>query len=130
MAKQYREPVDDGVNEHARSLMDLDARCDEPLESGVVARGRTLLVPEPGSRRVVGFTKEGLPVERPKLKELREGDPITDTKSEIERFRGLGFVFDPKKVASDAEAEKLDKNGNPVPGGDGGVGFVKAGQPV
>jgi hypothetical protein len=113
------------VNEHNRSFGDIDAGRAGPMEIGTVARGRTLLQTIPGTTRIVGFTKDGQPVNRPQYEELTEGASFTAPAAEIKRLRDLGYLFDPEKVMSDAGAAMLDKHGEPV-AGNGGVGFVNA----
>jgi hypothetical protein len=119
--------TDTEINEHGRSFHDVEAERQEPMETGMIARGRTLLRPKDGPTRIVGFTKDRIAIHSPHLEELKEGDSFTAPVSEILRLRELGYIFDPERVATDAEAGMLDKNGAPV-AGNGGVGFVNARQ--
>jgi hypothetical protein len=125
-SKSNNDFAESEVNEHNRSFGDIDTGPAAPMETGTVARGRTLMQIIPGTTRIAGFTKDGNPVSRPKYEELGEGATFMAPAAEIKRLRDLGYLHDPAKVMSDAEAAGLDKNGAPVDG-NGGVGFVRAG---
>lgn len=67
---------------------------------GTVARGRSLLIPDPVERRQVGWIGDtGKPVFASVLHELLPGDTFTGPVAEVKRLRAQGYLIDPEAIA-------------------------------
>lgn len=65
------------------------------MEEGVVARGRTILVPDPHKKTLAGYNQEGKPVQRAVFNEYGPGKTVNLPSEEIKSLRKLGFLIDP-----------------------------------
>jgi hypothetical protein len=73
--------------------------ANEQTPTGTVMRGRTVIVPHPTEKRVVGqHPMTGEPIIAPVLMEFGPEQEVTLPASEVARLQGLGFLFDPNKV--------------------------------
>jgi len=68
---------------------------DPGYERVIVARGRTLLFPDPTKTKIVREGEDGKPVRAPIAIEFKEGMEVTLEASEAERLIGLGIVHRP-----------------------------------
>jgi hypothetical protein len=78
---------------------------------GIVARGRSLLAPDPKKRRPVGYDSEKKEtVTAPVLREFLPGDEIELPTDELLSLRRLGFIVDPttKEHARDDGSGRLE----------------------
>jgi hypothetical protein len=67
------------------------------MERAIVARGRTVIVPDPRQMKVVGSTPEGKRIMKPIDMAYEAGSEIELPKAEIARLRVLGYVTDPSQ---------------------------------
>lgn len=78
----------------------------EKLARGTVARGRTVAVPHPTKKKVVGSNPEtGKPIYGPVMTDHGPGQEVTLPESEIASLRERGFLVDPSKSVIDVQAE-------------------------
>jgi hypothetical protein len=69
------------------------------MGQGVVARGRTVLIPT-GDREVVGYKEDGTPRFRFLDRPASEGETVTLPEDEITHLRRSGFLVDPDAMVS------------------------------
>jgi hypothetical protein len=63
-----------------------------------VARGRTIVIPDPTNKTITGHTPEGKPIWRSKLVEYSQGNEVELAPDEIVSLRARGFLLDPAQV--------------------------------
>lgn len=65
-----------------------------------VARGRTVVVPDPDSKiEVIGYSERGEPVSGLATTEYGPGEEVLITEREAKRLRELGYLVDPNAKA-------------------------------
>lgn len=70
----------------------------EKIARGVVARGRTVDIPDTTRRQVIGHTPEGKPIHRSPVRSFGPGNEIELPAQEIATLRERGFLVDPERV--------------------------------
>jgi len=73
----------------------LQVESDPGYERVIVARGRTLLFPDPTKTKIVREGEDGKPVRAPIAIEFKEGMEVSLEAIEAERLIGLGIVHRP-----------------------------------
>jgi len=74
----------------------------ERFARGVVARGRTVQVPHPTEKKVVGQNPvTGQAIMGPTMREFGPGEEVTLQEKEIVNLRAQGFLVDPGKIIPD-----------------------------
>ena len=68
------------------------------MERGIVARGRTIEVPDVSQSITVGFHEHGKPVKRAGRKLFGPNQEIELPAEEIAALRAHGFVTDPNRI--------------------------------
>lgn len=71
------------------------AAQSEKTVRGTVARGRTVDIPDPNTRQVVGHTPEGRPIQRCATRSYGPGHEVELPAREIDSLRSRGFLIDP-----------------------------------
>lgn len=78
----------------------------EKLARGIVARGRSVQVPDNNQQVIKGTNPEtGKLIYGPKIREYGPGEEVTLPESELKYFRELGYIVDPTKIADEVPAE-------------------------
>lgn len=69
------------------------------MAKGTVARGRTVMIPDPTKRVHAGYDQEGKAIHRPVLHSYGPGREVELPASEIKELRLTGYLIDPEKTA-------------------------------
>jgi hypothetical protein len=68
------------------------------LEEAIVARGRSLDIPNPQKKFIAGYTQEGKVIEAFEVFHHREGARVKVPVDEVAGLRASGYLFDPDAV--------------------------------
>jgi hypothetical protein len=84
----------------------------EKTARGIVARGRSVDVPDSSVRQTIGYNAEGKPVTKAAIRTYLPGQELQLPEREILSLRERGFLLDPdQSVPELAEGPRFTENG-------------------